>query len=62
VLGVPAGAPVQAPQVRPQVAFIRSVLDGFTTDLANLYAALALGTVILFVGWRVTVAVRRSPQ
>jgi len=60
VLGAPGVAPVQAPALRPQVAFIRGVLDGFTTDLANLYAALALGTVILFVGWRVTVAMRRS--
>ena len=60
VLGAPGVAPVQAPQVGPRVGFIRSVLDGFTTDLADLYAALAVGTVMLFLGWRVTVMVRRS--
>jgi hypothetical protein len=60
VLGAPGVAPVQASTLRPQVAFIRGVLDGFKVDLADLYAALALGTVILFVGWRVTVTVRRS--
>jgi len=60
VLGAPANAPVQAPPASPGVSFIRGVLDGFTTDLADLYAALALGTVILFVGWRVAVTVRRS--
>ena len=60
VLGAPGPGPVQAPQLAPQVTFIRGVLDGFTVDLADLYAALALGTVILFVGWRVTVTVRRS--
>jgi len=62
VLGAPGAATVQAPQLGPRVGFIRSVLDGFTTDLADLYAALALGTVILFLGWRVTVAIRRSSQ
>ena len=60
VLGAPGVAPIQAPQRPPQVAEIRSLLDGFTTDLADLYAALALGTVMLFGGWRVAVAVRRS--
>ena len=60
VLGAPGVAPVQAPQVGPRVGFFRSVLDGFTTDLADLYAALAVGTVMLFLGWRVTVMVRRS--
>jgi hypothetical protein len=60
VLGAPAIAPVQAPEQQPQVALIRGLLDGFTVDLADLYAALALGTVILFVGWRVMVTVRRS--
>jgi hypothetical protein len=60
VLGAPGIAPVQAPQVSPPLTFIRGFLDGFTTDLADLYAALALGTVILFVGWRATVSLRRS--
>ncbi|HMC71959.1 MAG TPA: hypothetical protein VKJ07_22575, partial [Mycobacteriales bacterium] len=60
LLGTPGVAAVQAPQVPPQVSFIRSVLDGFTTDLADLYAALALGTVMLFISWRVAVVVRRS--
>ena len=60
VLSAPGAAPVQAPALAPRVTFIRGILDGFTTDLADLYAALALGTVILFVGWRVAVAVRRT--
>jgi hypothetical protein len=61
LLGVPsAGGAVQAPQVSPPVRFLRGVLDGFTTDLADLYAVLALGTVGLFVGWRATVALRRA--
>jgi hypothetical protein len=36
------------------------VLDGFTTDLADLYAVIALGTVTLFIGWRAAVALRRA--
>ena len=62
MLGAPGVAPVQAPQLQPRVGFIRGVLDGFTADLADLYAALALGTVMLFVGWRVAVTVRRSAR
>jgi len=34
-------------------------LDGFTTNLANVYAALAIGTAVLFIGWRALVAYRR---
>jgi hypothetical protein len=61
LLGAPgATAPVRAPAVSPPVRLLRGVLDGFTTGLADLYAVLALGTMALFVGWRVTVAVRRS--
>jgi hypothetical protein len=60
LLTAPAAAPGQPPQVSPPVAFLRGVLDGFTTDLADLYAVLALGTVLLFIGWRLLVALRRS--
>jgi hypothetical protein len=61
LLGAPgAGAPVRAPAVSPPVRLLRGVLDGFTTDLADLYAVLALGTVMLFLAWRVAVVVRRS--
>jgi hypothetical protein len=58
LLGAPA-APVHAPQVSPPVRVLRGILDGFTTDLATLYAVLAVGTSALFIGWRVTVALRR---
>jgi len=59
VLGLPTTSG-QAPQVSPSVTFVHGVLDAFTTDLAGLYAALALGTVMLFLGWRLDVALRRS--
>jgi hypothetical protein len=63
--GVALGAPpaVTAPGQQPVVMAPRGVLhvflDGFTTDLANLYAALAIGTAVLFIGWRGLVAYRR---
>jgi hypothetical protein len=61
VLGAPGVGPaVRAPQVSAPVRLLRGVLDGFTTDLTDLYAVLALGTASLFIGWRVTVALRRS--
>lgn len=60
VLGLPPTSSGQSPQVSPSVTFVRGVLDAFTTDLAGLYAALALGTIMLFLGWRLVVALRRS--
>ena len=61
-LGASAAAPpaVAAPQIAPQRSILRGFLDGWTTDLADLYAVLALGTGALFVGWRATAALRRS--
>jgi hypothetical protein len=52
----PAGA---APVVAGRSGLLRGVLDGFTTDLAGLYAAIALGSLTLFVAWRGTVVARR---
>ena len=59
LLGLPASTPGAPLQAGGRVSFVRSVLDGFRTDLANLYAVLALGTVLLFIGWRASVALRR---
>lgn len=60
-LGSRAGAavPGQTPQVATPRGFLHGFLDGFTTDLANLYAVLAVGTAVLFVGWRGAIAWRR---
>ena len=60
LLGVPPTATGVAPQVSAPTAFVRGILDGFRTDLADLYAVLALGTLLLFIGWRAAVALRRS--
>jgi len=59
----PSVGAVPAPAAQPQVAAPQGGLSGFldavTTDLANLYAVLALGTAALFVGWRGAVWTRR---
>jgi len=61
VSGAPAvAAPGQAPQVSPPARLFHAFLDGFTTDLADLYAVLALGIGVLFVGWRGIAALRRT--
>lgn len=51
--------PAREPVVSTPRGLLHYFLDGFTTDLANLYAVLALGTVALFVGWRGVIALRR---
>lgn len=48
-VGQPA-PPASAPVVASRPAPIRFVLDAFS--LQNLYAVIALGTVLMFVGWR----------
>lgn len=60
VLGAPAVTPGLAPASGPHVRLLRGFLDGFTTDLADLYAVLALGVASMFIGWRATVALRRT--
>ena len=60
LLGVSSAPPPAAPMVSGPTSLVRTVLDGFTTDLADLYAVLALGTVLLFIGWRASVALRRT--
>lgn len=57
-----AALPAQAPQVSAPGGFFRAVLDGFTTDIGDIYAVLALGSASLFIGWRGIVAVRRRSQ
>lgn len=60
--GTVTGAATQAqPQVAPRASGFSAVLDGFTTNLADLYAVLALGTGVLFIGWRTIAAARRRP-
>lgn len=49
----------QPPTVAQRPGLLRGVLDGFTTNLADLYAVIALGSVTLFVGWRGAMAARR---
>jgi len=60
-LGVPPSltAPGQQPVVTGPRGVLHVFLDGFTTNLANVYAALAIGTAVLFIGWRALVAYRR---
>jgi hypothetical protein len=58
--GAVVAAPAQPPQVSAPTRLFRAFLDGFTTDIADLYAVLALGTAVLFVGWRGIVALRRA--
>ena len=58
--GALPGAPTaQAPVVSRAPGFLRGVLDAVTTDLGALYAVLALGTAMLFVGWRGMIALRQ---
>ena len=52
-----AGTPPAAPAVAPQTTTFRVALDAFS--LGDLYAVLALGTVGLFVGWRLLPLLRR---
>lgn len=48
--------PASPPLVAGRPSFVRFVLDAFS--LRDLYAALALGTVLMFVAWRGLLAVR----
>jgi hypothetical protein len=61
-LGGGAGAvPAAPPQVAPQASGIRGFLDGFSSgDIETLYAVLALGVAVLFIGWRAAAVVRRG--
>jgi hypothetical protein len=56
-----AGAP--PPQVAaPQATGLRGVLDGLTSgQVETLYAVVALGGMLLFIGWRGTVLLRPGP-
>jgi len=51
------------PQVAaPQAGGLRGILDGFTSgQIESLYAVVALGAMLLFVGWRGAVLLRNGP-
>src|SRR3954452_14204533 len=51
------------PQVAaPQTGGLRGFLDGFTSgQIESLYAVVALGVALLFVGWRGAVLLRNGP-
>ena len=58
-----AVTPGVPPQVAaPQSSGLRAILDGFTSgQVETLYAVLALGAALLFIGWRGTVVLRHGP-
>jgi hypothetical protein len=55
-----ANPPVAAPVVASQRALFRAVLDAFS--IRDLYAVVALGTVLMFFGWRALLLIRRWPR
>ena len=61
--GSAGGVPAAPPQVAaPQAGSWHGFLDGFTSgQVATLYAVLALGAVILFIGWRGAAVLRHGP-
>ena len=59
--GAAPGAVAPPALAGPRSGTFVPFLDGFRTDLADLYAVLAIGTALLFILWRGTVALRRRP-
>ena len=51
------------PQIAaPQTGGLRGILDGFTSrQIESLYAVVAIGAALLFVGWRGAVLLRNGP-
>lgn len=62
-LGASGSAPAGAPHVAaPQAGGFRGFLDGFDRgQVDTLYAVLALGTAVMFIGWRGAVLLRHGP-
>lgn len=54
---VPSNPPAAPPVVASQPGLFHAVLDAFS--LQDLYGVLALGTVLMFVGWRGLLAARK---
>jgi hypothetical protein len=58
----PAGAAPPPQVAAPQAGGLRGILDGFTSgQIESLYAVVALGAALLFVGWRGAVLLRNGP-
>jgi hypothetical protein len=55
-----ANPPAAPPVVAGRPAIFRGVLDAFS--LRNLYAVVALGTGLMFLGWRGLLLLRRRPR
>src|SRR4051812_8200686 len=60
--GTAAGAAPPPQVAAPQSGALRGILDGFTSgQIESLYAVVALGVALLFIGWRGAVLLRHGP-
>jgi hypothetical protein len=60
--GTAVGAAPPPQVAAPQAGGLRGILDGFTSgQIESLYAGVALGVALLFIGWRGAVLLRHGP-